>query len=140
MSGIGDKVAIQAAQIPGTAVEDEVLYLPSDLTGNERMTLDFISLGLEEARWREGQAFDALRSVQGIVKAITALRDRKSRNDRKQKENTRSGAQIAEVLRRRDLHMVTYDAARKAMIALGSLDPHSRTHFPVLTEAVGTCT
>ncbi|KAJ7111002.1 hypothetical protein C8R44DRAFT_633535, partial [Mycena epipterygia] len=135
MSGIGNKVAIQAAQSPGTAVEDELLYLPSDLTANERMTLDFISLGLEEARWREGQAFDALRSVQGIVKAITALRDRKSRNDRKPKENTRSGAQIAEALRRRDLHMATYDAARKAMIALGSLDPHSKTHFPVLTEA-----
>ncbi|KAJ7120136.1 hypothetical protein C8R44DRAFT_736983 [Mycena epipterygia] len=108
MSGIGNKVAIQAAQSPGTAVEDELLYLPSDLTANERMTLDFISL---------------------------ALRDRKSRNDRKQKENTRSGAQIAEALRRRDLHMATYDAARKAMIALGSLDPHSKTHFPVLTEA-----
>ncbi|KAJ6490891.1 hypothetical protein C8R45DRAFT_901278 [Mycena sanguinolenta] len=133
MSGVGDKVAQQASSNPPPSIGDELLYLPSDLTSAERMTLDFIALGLEEFRWREGQAFDSLRAIQLIVKGISALRDRKSKNDRGQKDNTRSGTHIRELERRRNLHMQSYEAARQGMISLG-LDPLS-LQFPLLTEA-----
>jgi hypothetical protein len=135
MGTVGDKVAKQASSNSPPAVQNEVLYLPSDLTSSERMRFDFIALGLEESRWREGQAFDALRATQNIVKGISALRDRKFKNDRQQKDNTRSNTQIRELERRRDLHMNSYEAARQAMISLGSLDPQSKTEFPRLTEA-----
>ncbi|KAF7371602.1 CxC2 domain-containing protein [Mycena venus] len=133
MSEVGDKVAQQASSNPPPAIEDELLYLPSDLTSTERMTLDFIALGLEESRWREGQAFDSLRAIQLIVKGISALHDRKGKNDRGQKDNTRSGTHIRELERRRNLHMESYEAARQGMISLG-LDPLS-SQFPRLTEA-----
>ncbi|KAJ6576763.1 hypothetical protein B0H10DRAFT_1755353, partial [Mycena sp. CBHHK59/15] len=97
---------------------DERLFLPSDLTESERQALGLESMGVEEARWREGQAFDALRALQNVVKAITALRNRKSKNDRQQKQNTRSGDQIREAVKRRDSHMESYELARQAMISL----------------------
>ncbi|KAJ7874497.1 hypothetical protein B0H14DRAFT_2265332, partial [Mycena olivaceomarginata] len=102
-------------------VEEEVLFLPSDLTASERLDLDVVALGVEEGRWREGEAFGALRAVQNVVKALVALRDRKTKNERQQKGNTRAGNEIANTTKRRDRHMQTYDAARCAMIALGTL-------------------
>ncbi|KAJ7678345.1 hypothetical protein B0H17DRAFT_1139417 [Mycena rosella] len=68
MRNVGDKVAAEAVAAP--AIEDERLYLPPDLTEPERKQMDLVDLGREEARWREGQAFDALRSLQNVVKAL----------------------------------------------------------------------
>ncbi|KAJ7886527.1 hypothetical protein B0H14DRAFT_2338154, partial [Mycena olivaceomarginata] len=116
-------------------VEFEVLFLPSDLTSTERLELDVATLGAEEVQWREGQAFDALRAVQNVVKALRALRDRKGKNDRQQKDNTRAGSQIADTTKRQDRHMQTYEAARQAMIRLGALTDGPNTHYPRLTEA-----
>jgi hypothetical protein len=92
---LGDKVAIQAATLPAIPVEEEVLFLLSDLTASE-LDLDVVALGVEEARWREGEAFDAVRAVQNVVKALVALRDRKTKNERQQKGNTRAGNEIAD--------------------------------------------
>ncbi|KAJ7659305.1 hypothetical protein DFH06DRAFT_989992, partial [Mycena polygramma] len=135
MPKLADKVAAQAAAIPVVAVEDEVLFLPSDITASERLALDAGSLGIEEVKWREGQAFDALRAIQNVVKALTALRDRKMKNDRQQKDNTRAGDEIRDTTKRRDRHMQTYESARQAMIALGALQDGSNTNFPPLKEA-----
>ncbi|KAF7372608.1 CxC2 domain-containing protein [Mycena venus] len=132
---LGDTVATQAAVLPAVLVEEEVLFLPSDLTASERLDLDVVALGVEEVRWREGEAFDALRAVQNVVKALVALRDRKTKNERQQKDNTRAGNEIADTTRRRDRHMQTYDAARRAMIALGALTDGPNTSFPPLTVA-----
>ncbi|KAJ6514598.1 hypothetical protein DFH09DRAFT_1431747 [Mycena vulgaris] len=132
---LGDKVSIQAAISPAVQVEDETLYLPSDLTASERLELDVAALGVEEVRWREGQAFDSLRATQNVVKAITALRDLKGKNDRQQKDNSRSGDQIREATKRRDRHMDSYESARWAMISLEALQEGSGTSFPPLREA-----
>ncbi|KAJ7509367.1 hypothetical protein B0H11DRAFT_2184477 [Mycena galericulata] len=43
MAKVGDKVAAQTAL--GTPIEDEKLFLPSDLTGNERQKMDVVALG-----------------------------------------------------------------------------------------------
>ncbi|KAJ7304705.1 hypothetical protein DFH08DRAFT_825282 [Mycena albidolilacea] len=132
---LGDKVSGQATASPVVPVEFEVLFLPSDLTSMERLELDVAALGAEEVQWREGQAFDALHAVQNVVKALRALRDRKGKNDRQQKDNTRAGAQIADTTKRRDRHMQTYEAARQAMIRLGALTDGPNAHYPRLTEA-----
>ncbi|KAJ7710763.1 hypothetical protein B0H17DRAFT_859068, partial [Mycena rosella] len=116
-------------------VEEERLFLPSDLTPAERIELQLGKLGTEEARWREGQAFDALRAIRSIVKTIRTLRDRKEKNDRKQKENSRAGDQISDAVRRRDFRMTTYEAARQAMIPLESLTPGPDSAFPPLSVA-----
>ncbi|KAJ7239653.1 hypothetical protein C8J57DRAFT_1564709 [Mycena rebaudengoi] len=134
MPSVADKVAAQAAASPAPPIEREKLFLPSDLTAVERMNLDLISLGIEESRWREGQAFDALRATQNLVKTVTALGDRKRKQERQQKQNTRAGDQISEIVRRRNVRMAGYEAARQAMISLGSLDASPDLRFPLLTE------
>ncbi|KAJ7434559.1 hypothetical protein FB451DRAFT_1195267 [Mycena latifolia] len=116
---LGDKVALQAALSPAV----------------QRLELDVATLGVEEIRWREGQAFDSLRATQNVVKSLTALRELKRKNDRQQKDNSRSGDQIAEAIKRRDRHMQSYESARQAMISLGALVDGPNTSFPPLTEA-----
>ncbi|KAJ6603168.1 hypothetical protein B0H10DRAFT_2195843 [Mycena sp. CBHHK59/15] len=85
---LGDKVSAQAAASPAVQIEHEKLFIPSDLTASERLKLDLVNLGVEEVRWWEGQAFDALWAVQNVVKAVTALYNRKEKNKRQQKDNT----------------------------------------------------
>ncbi|KAJ7820663.1 hypothetical protein B0H14DRAFT_2258979, partial [Mycena olivaceomarginata] len=116
-------------------VEDEKLFLPSDLTTAERGDLGLTSLGVEEARWREGQAFDALRATRTVVKAIRALQDRKEKYERQQKQNSRAGDHIKEVQRRRDFRMATYETARVAMISLDSFSHGPDSAFPPLSVA-----
>ncbi|KAJ6484788.1 hypothetical protein C8R45DRAFT_1075191 [Mycena sanguinolenta] len=132
---LGDKVAIQATTLPAVPVEEEILFLPSDLTPTERLEFDVVALGVEEVRWREGEAFDVLRAVQNVVKTLVALRDRKTKNERQQKDNTRAGTEIADTMKRRDRHMQTYDVARRAMIALDALTDGPNTSFPPLSLA-----
>ena len=127
MEKVGDKVAIQTTAAP--AIEDECLYLPSDLSTAERQKFDLKKLAAEEARWREGEVFDILRALQHVVKAISALRNRKTKNDRHQKQNSRAGDQIREALTRRNHHMESYNAARAAVISL-----NGSSNFPALTE------
>ncbi|KAJ7435721.1 hypothetical protein B0H11DRAFT_2295375 [Mycena galericulata] len=105
MAKVGDKVAAQTAL--GTPIEDEKLFLPSDLTGNERQKMDV-----------------------HIVKTISALRNRKFKNNRQQKQNSRAGDQIAEATKRQNYRIESYSAARLALISL-----NGSTDFPVLTEA-----
>lgn len=128
MPRIGDKVAAQALQAP--SVQDETLFLPSDLPELDQQQLDLAGLAAEEAKWREGQAFDHLRALQNIVKSISALRNRKTRDDRKQKENTRAGDNIRVATSLRNQHMASYEAARRALVAL-----NAGAAFPPLTEA-----
>ncbi|KAJ7443174.1 hypothetical protein B0H11DRAFT_1881567 [Mycena galericulata] len=132
---LGDKVASQAAALPAVQAEDEKLYIPSDLTASERLQLDVVEIGVEEVRWREGQAFDCLRAVQVVVKAIRALYDRKEKSERQQKDNSRAGDHIRDTIKRRDRHMQSYESARQAMIALDALVDGGKTRFPPLTEA-----
>jgi len=115
-------------------VEHEKLFLPSDFKRGEQKTVEATALGVEEAKLREGQAFDALRAIQSAVKSLTALQDRKRKHARGQAENTKSGNYIREAQGRRDHHMATYASARCVLISLGMLsddDPHSP--FPPLT-------
>ncbi|KAJ6563365.1 hypothetical protein DFH09DRAFT_1477218 [Mycena vulgaris] len=97
---LGDKVAAQAAASPAVQIEHEKLFIPADLTASERLELDLVDLGVEEVRWREGQAFDALRAVQNVVRAATTLYDRKDKNERQQKDNSRAGDHIQDTIKR----------------------------------------
>lgn len=113
-------------------VELEKLFLPSSFDDRNRVCV--VALGVEEIKFREGAAFDALCALQTAVKTITALRGRKVKNDRGQAANTRSSRCLSDCEARRDLHMASYTAHRQALIKLGfidKLDPHSI--FPELT-------
>lgn len=128
MPTVEEKVAAQVAS--ALDVEAEKLYLPSDFTEKERKEMGLIELGIEEARWREAQAFDTLRALQNIVKALGALRRRQFKNDRQQKQNSRAGDHVEEGIKRRNRHMESFNVARVAMIAL-----NGTSNFPLLTES-----
>ncbi|KAJ6622212.1 hypothetical protein B0H10DRAFT_2343049 [Mycena sp. CBHHK59/15] len=113
---LGDKVAAQAAASPAIQIEHEKLFIPSDLTASERLKLDLVNLGVEEVRWREGQAFNALRAVQNVVKLSQHYTTAKKR----MKGNKWT---------------ITYESARLAMISLGVLAEGPGTSFPPLKEA-----
>ncbi|KAJ7136196.1 hypothetical protein C8R46DRAFT_1322335 [Mycena filopes] len=128
MPNVGNSVALQAQKKP--AVQDETLFMPSDFPSEaERNALGLRDLALEEAKWREGEMFDHLRALQNIVKTISALRNRKIRDDRQQKDNTRAGDNIRVSLALRDEHMESYEVARKALLIL-----QSDSRFLPLTE------
>ncbi|KAJ7937543.1 hypothetical protein B0H13DRAFT_1852515 [Mycena leptocephala] len=95
-----------------------------------RQQMDLVKLGAEEVRWREGQAFDILRALQNVVRAISAMRKRKSKNERQQKQNSRAGDHIEEATKRQERHIESYKATRDAIISMtGS------SNFLALTEA-----
>ncbi|KAK7037021.1 hypothetical protein R3P38DRAFT_2907575, partial [Favolaschia claudopus] len=116
MPKVADKIAGQTLACP--EIHAEKLYLPSELTLGEHHSLNLTGLAAEEIRWREAQAFDALRAIQNVVKTLSALRGRKIKNDRQQKQNTRAADNITEATKLRDQHMISYEVARQALLAL----------------------
>lgn len=132
MTFVGDLIAKSLVSRKGSnKPEDDLLFLPSDLLPSQRNTPIMLILSNKEQRLREGQAFDALRSVQTAVKMVVALRDDKKKHARGQAQNTRANTKVrhAEVLR--DIAMADYTAARMAMIALGH--ESTQINFPPLT-------
>ena len=130
MPKAGDAVARQQS----CEVEHEKLFLPSDFQHEDQQTIEAIALGVEEAKLREGEAYDALRAIQSAVKTLTAIQDRKRKNARGQAENTKSGYYIRDAQSRRDHHMETYTSARRALISLGIIDDNDpESPFPPLT-------
>ncbi|KAF7331350.1 CxC2 domain-containing protein [Mycena kentingensis (nom. inval.)] len=128
MPAVADAVAAQAREAP--SLQDEKLFIPSDFSASDRVQLDLDDLAAEEARWREGQIFDTIRALQNNVKATTAMRGDKAKNDRHQKANTRAVDRIRVSLSLCELHKASYHVARTALITLtGS------TRFPVLEDA-----
>nr|GAT44329.1 predicted protein [Mycena chlorophos] len=130
MPSVGDLVAAQAQEITPVPIHEEKLFIPSQIPdASKRIELALDDLAAEESRWREGQMFDLIRAIQNNVKAENALRRNKAKNDRQQKQNSRSGAQIADTKRRRSLLMTGYSTARAAQITLTG-----GTSFPELTD------
>ncbi|KAF7327107.1 CxC2 domain-containing protein [Mycena kentingensis (nom. inval.)] len=124
---VGDFVAAQTKK--SVALHEERLFLPSDFTQAQRIELGLVDLAAEEALWREAQVFDELRAVQNLAKGITVLHTHKLKNDRQQKDNSRSGDNIREATRLRDSRIASYHSARAAIISI-----NGSTHFPTLRE------
>jgi hypothetical protein len=130
MPKAGDAIVRQ----PSCEIEHEILFLPSDFSCDKRQEVEAMALGVEEAKLREGEAFDALRATQNAVKTMSALLDRKRKHARGQAENTRSSSYVREAQGRRDHHMSTYATCRTAMIALGMLNENDpQSSFPPLS-------
>ncbi|KAJ6513753.1 hypothetical protein C8R47DRAFT_1286610 [Mycena vitilis] len=128
MPSLGDLLETRAA----CEIEKEQLYLPSDFNEQERPALGLASFAVEEAKLREGAAYDALKSVQVVAKALGALRERKKKHDHGQRQHTASLAQVQDTERRRDKHIRNYMVARAALQKLGACTGEA-DDFPALT-------
>ncbi|KAJ7139000.1 hypothetical protein C8R44DRAFT_867171 [Mycena epipterygia] len=118
-------------------VELETLWLPSDFTKSQRVAMGrtIIALAAEESKLREGQAYNFIRRLQTICKGLSALEDRKTADNKGQKNHTISGDQVLDTKRERDDHIAAYNSVRKAMISLGTIQEGGKDscQFPHLT-------
>ncbi|KDR71018.1 hypothetical protein GALMADRAFT_15660, partial [Galerina marginata CBS 339.88] len=130
MSGAVDHLS----QLPAaTAVEHEVLLLPSDLSAKERTAYAVEHMVEDELCLRKGQAHDALRSLRAQVKytmALSRYKVSKKNAIHGQYLNTRVGSMLRDANERQTGCMKKYQRARDAMIRLGL--PADSKEFPKL--------
>jgi len=118
MPKVGDCVAAQKV----CEVEDEVLFLPSDFTEDERQKYGLHLLAVEEMKLREGQAHDSLRDLRAAIKYGRTLNQHRRNHVRKQGPVTRARAIIHDARLKQTAQEEKYRAARKAMLDLGRTD------------------
>ena len=112
---------VQESKTP-TQPEVQKLWMPSDLSIEERKQLKIEKLSKSEQRLRVGHAYDCIMKVQRRVKEIGAVKTDKEKNDRQQKQNTKTTDRLNTLFNARDLAIAEYNANREALIALQYLD------------------
>ncbi|KAJ7089398.1 hypothetical protein C8R44DRAFT_556861, partial [Mycena epipterygia] len=136
-----DNVMLEAVDIISVSqaceAELEKLWLPSDFAEAQRVAMgpNIIALTAEEAKLREGEAYDQILCIQSICKTLSALEDRK-KDVRGQRNNTNSGEQVLDTRHRRDCSIKAYNSIRKALISLGTIcddGDKENSQFPHLT-------
>lgn len=105
------------------SIENEKLFLPSDLTVEERLKFGVCALGCEEIMLRQAQAEQEISKVKTVAKAISTMLHFRSKSIRSQGPKTRSEHDVANTFVKRDRHIVAYNHARKALIRLGAFNP-----------------
>ncbi|KAL1712183.1 hypothetical protein EV715DRAFT_214149 [Schizophyllum commune] len=118
-------------------LEEEQLYLPSDLASHEHPRYGLTELAEIEAELRRGEANDAITLIcQGIKHKMVLIKD-KLKQANSVKLNTRSVNWIKETSKKIDGWAADYRAAdyRRARRALVALDARKNTKdFPPLTD------
>jgi hypothetical protein len=130
---LGDLVAQQAIQKKtANAPEEEVLYIPSDFTGAERIKYDLVKLGEQERHFLEGTAFDYISKVKTITKTFFASHANKKAQGYSQQTHTRSITEIEDIEECQTAAIFDYSVTRNAMISLG-MSEHDPC-FPPLSK------
>lgn len=125
------KVADLVLATKSKQVEDEVLYLPSDLSAERASCFGYLFLASEELRLREGEAHDALRDLRATIKYKRSLNQHRRDHVRKQGPVTRAKAIIDDAAIKVQNQVEKYRGARQALINLGRADDGS---FPALND------
>jgi hypothetical protein len=115
------------AQNPGQ-IEHESLFLPSQFPHEDRISLSFQSLALEEAQLRVANALDCILQLRRVSRIIAGMHRIRKVDVRGQKEGTRSRTSIQSATHDRD-HLLELYALTRA--TLQSLDPNAN-YFPPL--------
>jgi hypothetical protein len=96
-----------------------------------------VALGVQEGRIREAEAFDTIRSLRSVSKALTTMRLFKEKHDSGQGVLTRTGDKVRQMEEERDSLIEYYNVGRAALIKLGALGsddsrlPHLTVHDTV---------
>ncbi|KAJ7588670.1 hypothetical protein C8J56DRAFT_1077886, partial [Mycena floridula] len=132
MPTVGDAVleASRFSHLP----EDENLCLPSDFDHDSRISLGLDNMAKVEVKFREGQAFDSIRVIQSLSKALSVLQADKKKQESGQIPNMRSGDKIRDLEYRQHLAIDDYNVARGYLIKLHVLSvTDMNSSFPKLT-------
>ncbi|KAE9398647.1 hypothetical protein BT96DRAFT_994712 [Gymnopus androsaceus JB14] len=99
-------------------VEDEQLYLPSDLTSSQREALKLTSLVEMEQQICVGELYDAVKSVQRAAKAYSVTHTKKREDDRGTNAGLRSVLALKKIEVERNSCIADYNCAWQALISL----------------------
>lgn len=134
MPQVGDHVAKQNSSGKILAKpEEEQLFLPSDLSSEERHSLVPMVYSECERKLLEGHVFDVLRDLRTIVKSLDNLCAEKDQNYG-QVRQTRASARIQQVIALRDSNIAEYNAARALLINLGGIEQDDELLRPLKKE------
>jgi hypothetical protein len=109
-------------------VEEESLFLPSHFSHEERISLSFQSIAVEEAQLRVANALDCILQLRRVSRIISGMHRIRKVDIRGQKEGTRSRNSIQSAINDRDHFLELYALT---CAALQSLDPNTN-YFPPL--------
>lgn len=126
-SGMGETE--EEGEVTSTEVEDEILYLPSDLNSSQRKALQLTQLVEMEQQIRIGELYDTVKSVQRAAKAYSVTHMKKREDDRGTNMGLRSVLGLKKIEVERDSCIADYNRARLALIRL---DFPSAESVPVL--------
>ncbi|KAJ6563399.1 hypothetical protein DFH09DRAFT_920273 [Mycena vulgaris] len=135
---VRDNIMVEAADritcAQSCEVELEKLWLPSDFTEADRVAMgpNIIALAAEEAKLREGEAYDLIRVIQTICRGLSALEDQK-KDVRGQKDNTISGEQVLDTRHRRDCAIKAYNSVLLQLGMIQDEGDKKDSQFPHLT-------
>jgi hypothetical protein len=119
MPTVKEHILSQPPRLP----EEEILFLPSNFSGEERDRLGLSSLVHDEALLREAQAHECVLQLRLTLKVISALQFKRRMNVVGQKRNTRARSRIYTMEAVRDHYLLVYNTTRDALIALAALHP-----------------
>jgi len=114
-------------------IENEYLYLPSDFGEPDRHQLQLTDLAQEEAMLREGHAYECILQLRQIAKLISIFHYLRQKNNRGQRQNTRSQVKREALELTRDRLLETYNTTRKALSSLCNDNNRISERFPPLT-------
>jgi hypothetical protein len=128
----------QSAEFCDSEIEDEMLYLPSHFTFEERAALALNHLAVEEAQLRDGQAHDCILQLRRLEKSLSAIYGLRKKEKKGQQESTRSRNKILSAKLTRTTVLTTYSFCRSALQSLyagrDDFDTLFKNQYPELTE------
>ncbi|KIK60860.1 hypothetical protein GYMLUDRAFT_244018 [Collybiopsis luxurians FD-317 M1] len=104
-------------------VEDEKLYLPSDLTMLEHSILKVDNLVTIEVKLREGEVYDSIKAVQNVAKTFSITHAAKNANEQGTNRATRATQLLHKIEIEWDCCINDYMRARQALIELRGAKP-----------------
>lgn len=119
----------EEGEVEPTEVEDEILYLPSDLTSSQREALQLTQLVGMEQQIRIGELYDAVKSVQRAAKAYSVTHMKRREDDRGTNMGLRSILGLKKIEVERDSCIADFNRARLALI---NLDFPTSTSVPIM--------
>lgn len=102
--------------------EQEVLFLPSDFTENNRLSLGLVEMAEDQRKLVEGAANDAILRVQKLAKVLSNTHSAKKTEGSGQAHQMRATATETEVVFRLDLAIKDYNHLRELLRKLGLSD------------------
>ena len=102
--------------------EQEVLFLPSDFSESDRLSLGLVDMGENQRKLAEGAANDAILRVQKLAKVLSNTRAAKKTEGSGQAYQTRATVTETEVVFKLDLAIKDYNDLRQLLMKLGLSD------------------